>query len=85
MKEMEQPQIKEWGEANKPRSLSFLDFLDGELSTRAFIAGDDYSVADITAMVAVDFLRVSKIAVPDALAHLKRWHATVAARPSASA
>jgi glutathione S-transferase len=33
----------------------------------------------------VDFLRVSKIAVPDALSHLKRWHAAVAARPSASA
>lgn len=85
MKEMEQPQIKEWGEANKPRALSFLEFLDGELRARTFIAGDDYSVADITAMVAVDFLRVSKIAVPDALIHLKRWHAAVCARPSASA
>jgi glutathione S-transferase len=85
MKEMEQPQVKEWGEANKPRALSFLEFLDGELRSRSFIAGNDYSVADITAMVAVDFLRVSKIAVPDTLTHLKRWHAAVSGRPSVSA
>src|SRR5215469_15311642 len=85
MKEMEQPQVKECGEANKPRVLSFLECLDGELKARDFIAGDDYSVADITTLVAVDFLRVSKMAVPDTLAHLKRWHAAVSARPSSSA
>jgi glutathione S-transferase len=85
MKDMEQPQVREWGEANKPRVLSFLEFLDGELKARSFIAGNDYSVADITAMVSVDFLRVSKIPVPDALANVKRWHAAVSARPSASA
>jgi glutathione S-transferase len=85
MKDMEQPQVREWGEANKPRALSFLEFLDGELKARSFIAGSDYSVADITAMVSVDFLRVSKIPVPDALTNVKRWHAAVSARPSASA
>jgi glutathione S-transferase len=85
MKEMESPQVKEWGEANKPRALSFLEFLDGELKVRSFVAGDSYSVADITAMIAVDFMRVSKMAVPDTLINLKRWHAAVTARPSASA
>jgi glutathione S-transferase len=85
MKDMEQPQVKEWGEANKPRALSFLEHLDSELATRSFIAGDAYTVADITAMISVDFLRVSKMAVPDALLHLKRWHAAVSARPSAAA
>jgi glutathione S-transferase len=52
---------------------------------RSFVAGDSYSVADITAMIAVDFMRVSKMAVPDTLINLKRWHAAVTARPSASA
>src|SRR5215469_6956975 len=85
MKEMESPQVKEWGEANKPRALSFLQFLDGELKTRSFVAGEDYSVADITAMVAVDFLRVSKMVVPDALTNLKRWYASVSERPSSKA
>ena len=43
MKEMESPQVKEWGEANKPRALSFLEHLDDELAKRNFIAGDDYT------------------------------------------
>jgi glutathione S-transferase len=85
MKDMEQPQVKEWGEANKPRALAFLEHLDGELAKRSFIAGDDYTVADITAMIAVDFMRVSRLTVPDELAHLKRWYAGVAARPSSKA
>jgi glutathione S-transferase len=85
MKDMEQPQVKEWGEANKPRALSFLDHLDSELDARSFIAGNDYSVADITAMIAIDFLRVSRLAVPDALTNLKRWYAVVSGRPSSKA
>jgi glutathione S-transferase len=82
MKEMESPQVAEWGEANKPRALSFLQFLDGELASRSFIAGDDYTVADITAMIAVDFMRVSRMVVPDTLTHLKRWYTAVSERPS---
>jgi glutathione S-transferase len=85
MKQMEDPQVPEWGEANKPRAMAFLQFLDGELKGRAYLAGADYSVADITALVAVDFMRVSKLAIPDALANVKRWHEKVSARPSAAA
>jgi glutathione S-transferase len=85
MKAMVQPQVAEWGEANKPRVPAFLRFLDGELKARPFIAGAAYTVADITAMVAVDFMRVSKLAVPDELAHVRRWYDAVAARPSAKA
>jgi glutathione S-transferase len=55
------------------------------LKNRPFIAGANFSVADITAMVAVDFMRVSKLAVPDTLTSLKRWHEAVSARPSAAA
>jgi glutathione S-transferase len=85
MREMESPQVPEWGEANKPRVMSFLQFLDTELAQRRYVASDDYTVADITAMIAVDFMRVSKMAVPDNLINLKRWHAAVSARPSAAA
>jgi len=85
MKQMEDPQVPEWGETNKPRAMAFLQFLDGELKGRAYLAGADYSVADITALVAVDFMRVSKLAIPDALANVKRWHEKVSARPSAAA
>jgi glutathione S-transferase len=85
MAQMVSPQVPEWGEANKPRVMSSLRFFDGELKNRAYIAGADYTVADITAMVAVDFMRASKLAVPDELTNLKRWHEAVSARPSAAA
>ena len=85
MAQMEVPQVPEWGEANKPRAMAFLQLLDGELKDRAFVAGAHYSVADITTMVAFDFMRVSKLAVPDTLQNLKRWHQAVSARPSAAA
>jgi glutathione S-transferase len=85
MREMEQPQVAEWGEANKPRVLEFLAFVDRELKDRLFVAGDHYTVADITGMIAVDFLKPAKLAVPDNLVNVRRWHAQVTERPSARA
>jgi len=85
MSRMVDPQVPQWGEANKPRVMQFLEFLDRELKDRAHIAGADYTVADITALVAVEFMRVSKMAVPDGLSNLQRWHKAVSARPSAPA
>jgi glutathione S-transferase len=85
MKIMVDPQIAAWGEANKPRVTQFLQILDGELKTRAYVAGPAYTVADITAMIAIDFMRVSKLTVPDDLVHVRRWYGEVSGRPSAKA
>ena len=85
MKEMEVPQVPAWAEANKPRIADFLGILDRELANRPFAAGDRYSVADITGLVSIDFMKPAKLAVADELANVKRWHARIAARPSASA
>jgi glutathione S-transferase len=85
MKEMEVPQVPAWAEANKPRVLEFIALLDRELTDRPFVAGDKFTVADITGLVAVDFMKPAKLAVPDGLKNLKRWHAEVSARPSAAA
>jgi glutathione S-transferase len=85
MKVMVDPQVPAWGEANQPRAFAFLEFLDGELKNRPYIAGNNYTVADITALVAVDFMRVSKLAVPDNLDNVRRWHHDVSGRPSAAA
>jgi glutathione S-transferase len=85
MKIMVDPQVAAWGEANKPRVTQFLQILDAELKDRPYLAGENYSVADITAMIAVDFMRVSKLTVPDDLANVRRWHQAVSARPSAKA
>ena len=85
MKEMEVPQVPAWAEANKPRIADFLRIFDRELADRPYAAGDRYSVADITGMIAVDFMKPARLAVPDECANVRRWHAAVAARPSASA
>jgi glutathione S-transferase len=85
MKDMEVPQVPEWAEANKPRVAEFLSLLDRELEGRRFVAGDDYSVADITGLVAIDLMKPAKLVVPDALTNVHRWHAEVSARPSAKA
>jgi glutathione S-transferase len=85
MKVMVDPQVPAWGEANRPRAFAFLEFLDRELKNRAYVAGENYTVADITALVAVDFMRVSKLAVPENLGNVRRWHNDVSARPSAAA
>ncbi|MCQ0987910.1 glutathione S-transferase [Jiella marina] len=85
MAEWEVPQIAAWGEANRPKALAFLEFFDEHLATSRFAAGDTFSVADITGLVAVDFMKPAKIAMPDGLSHLGRWYEEVAARPSAKA
>jgi len=84
MREMEN-QIPEWGEANKPRAIALLALLDRELAGRLYVAGEHYSVADITGLVAVDFMKPAKLEVPEEFASLRRWHAQVTARPSAKA
>ncbi len=85
MKEMEVPQVPAWAEANKPRIAEFLGIFDRALADRRFAAGDRYTVADITGLVAIDFMKPAKLAVPEACANVRRWHTDVASRPSASA
>ena len=82
---LEVPQVPEWGEANKPKVLDCLEWLNGELASHKFIAGDRFSIADITAMVSIDFLKPTKITVPERLTDLLGWHERIKARPSATA
>ena len=85
MARMEVPQIPAWAEANRERVPAFLAILDGQLSGRPFVCGDAFTIADISGMIAIDFMKPAKLAVPDELANVRRWHAQVSARPSASA
>jgi len=85
MRGWEVPQIPEWGEANKPKVVEFLHLLDGELAGRRFAAGDAYSIADITGMIAIDFMKPARIEVPAECRNVRRWYGEVSARPSASA
>ena len=85
MASLEVPQVAAWGEANKPRALEMLHLLDDQLGANRYVAGDAYSVADITAMVAIDFMKPARVARPEGLAHLERWYGEVTSRPSAKA
>jgi glutathione S-transferase len=85
MAPLETPQVKDWGEANRPRAVEMLEWMDEELSGRRFIAGERYSIADITALVAVDFMKVARIERPARLKNVERWYSDVSGRPSAKA
>jgi len=85
MAEMESPQIAELALASKPKALAAMARIDRDLGARPFIAGDRFSVADITGLVALDFARTARIAIPEELRGLRRWHADLSARPSAKA
>ena len=85
MAALEVPQVKEWGEANGPKALEALEILDTQLAANAFVAGPNYSIADITAHVAIDFLKPAKLEVPPHLSNIARWFGEVSSRPSAQA
>lgn len=78
------PQFPDYGEVCEKQARKRMQWLDGELAGRSYIAGDDYTIADITALIGIDFGRMVNIR-PDELPNLKRWHEAVSARPSAGA
>jgi glutathione S-transferase len=85
MKEWEVPQIPNGARPTSRRRSNSCELLDRELASREFIAGDDYSIADITGMIAVDFMKPARIAMPEDLTNVIRWYRAVSARPSAEA
>jgi glutathione S-transferase len=78
-------QIPELAERGRHRLRRFLQRLDTRLAESEYVAGDGFTVADITALIAVDFASRLKIPVSPEQPHLARWHGAVSARPSASA
>ncbi|MBL8333224.1 MAG: glutathione S-transferase [Rubrivivax sp.] len=77
-------QIPQLAERGVQRLQHFLRTLDDRLSQREYLASPRFSVADITAVVAVDFARVVKVKPGDEHPHLLRWRAAMAQRPSMS-
>lgn len=85
MQALEHIQVPEWGEANKPRMEAGLRDLNARLQEAPFIAGDRFTIADITAWVALDFMRVLRAPLPDGCDALADWHGRMKTRPSAAA
>lgn len=78
-------QIPVWGEAARKRAFETMAWLDRELATRNFIAGDRYTVADITAQCALLLGKNTGAPIPPDLVNLSRWFAEVSQRPTARA
>jgi len=79
-------QAPEYGEILRETVLSRFDWIEQELAQRPYLAGPRFTVADITALCAVDFGRISKLRIkPETQPNLAAWHARVSERPSAKA
>jgi glutathione S-transferase len=78
-------QIPELAARGKARAERFFALFDKRLGDREFVVGPNYSVADITALVAHDFAVRAKVLATDDMSNLKRWYTAVSSRPSASA
>ena len=78
-------QIPALGERGRARLQHFFAMLDGRLDKNEFVCGPEFTVADITGLITIDFAGWAKIKPPEQMPHLHRWHAAVSARPSAKA
>jgi len=78
-------QIPAFGEVCRKTARARLAWLDRDLANRPFIAGDRYTIADITALCALDFGRVVDIRIAPEQKNLLRWYESVSSRPSAKA
>jgi glutathione S-transferase len=76
-------QIPELAERGRKRLEHFFRDMEARLSGRVFVTGDRYTIADISALIVVDFAGRLKLAVPEQYANLHRWYAAVSGRPSA--
>jgi len=79
-------QFPDYGEAQRALVYQRLERMDRELNGHQFVAGDRFTIADITALVAIDIGgRLADIKIASKLAYLTRWHELVSSRPSAKA
>lgn len=83
-KDRETP-VKEWGEVCGIEALKFYDVLEAQLSQTEFVAGTEFSIADITCICTMDFANVMKLNPAEHHVNVLRWREAVSARPSAKA
>ncbi|WP_244549586.1 glutathione binding-like protein [Bradyrhizobium erythrophlei] len=78
-------QIPALAERGRLRIRHFFSNLDATLQDSEFVAGHRFTVADITAFVAVEFVRLVKESVTDEATHLMRWREAIRSRSSSNA
>ena len=78
-------QLPAVAEASRETALARMRLIDGLIAARRFIAGERYTIADITAIVAFGLGEFAGLTIPPDMGNLSRWYADVSARPSARA
>ncbi|MBX2870040.1 MAG: glutathione S-transferase [Acidiferrobacterales bacterium] len=82
--EIEGYQNAEWGEKEKENAVAGMQYFDSVLSDSEFVAGDNFSMADITVFAGLGFADFAKIEIPSEYHHLAAWRDRIAKRPSVS-
>jgi len=77
--------IPELGDIQKRAAIGRMAWLDTELKDREFVAGDKFSIADITTLCMIDFAYTVAIRIQPEQTNLARWYSKVSSRPSAKA
>jgi glutathione S-transferase len=77
--------VSEWGEICVKSVPKFFALLDRHLEHTTYIAGDEFSIADITAFVTMDFAKVIRTRPDEKLVNLKRWYDLISTRESINA
>jgi len=78
-------QCREWGEKMRERAIAGMRYLDQVLGGQRYVAGEQFTIADITAYCGLLYVDVAKIDMPAELSRLREWRARVAKRPSIAA
>lgn len=78
--ELETDQLPEWGQRQKERALHTMRYLDDVLADQPYVAGDQFTMADITAYAGMGFAEFAKIEMPAGLDNLDAWQKRIAAR-----
>ena len=80
---LENPQYADWSKTNEGRALRMFDWLDGHFATHDFVAGDRFTVADISLWATTGFARLMKFKASDGRGNLAAWEARMQDRPMA--
>lgn len=75
-------QCREWGEKSRERAISGMQYLDQVLEQQHFVAGNRFTIADITTFAGLLYADIAKIAIPSELGRLRAWRDRVSERPS---
>ncbi|MEL6580214.1 MAG: glutathione S-transferase [Cyanobacteria bacterium J06621_12] len=81
-KDLETYQNKEWGEKQKDKAIAGMYYFDRVLESQDYVAGNNFSLADITVYMGLAFADFAKVQIPAECQHLAAWRAKVAQRPS---